>query len=53
MMAVPKSLIINSAYERPDRHWRQVRDNTLSIVDDRGIESLKIISLEAESCTRQ
>lgn len=34
-MAAPKSLIINSAYERPERHWRQARDGSLSPVDER------------------
>ena len=28
-MEKPKSLIINSPYERPAQHWLQARDNTL------------------------
>ncbi len=34
-MAAPKSLIINSPYARPSRHWLQARDNTLSLVESR------------------
>lgn len=34
-MAAPASLIINSAYERPERYWRQVRDGSLSVVEER------------------
>ena len=34
-MAAPKSLIINSPYERPSQHWAQARDGSLSIVPER------------------
>lgn len=34
-MTTPKSLIINSPYARPARHWLQARDNTLSLVEGR------------------
>ena len=34
-MPAPKSLIINSPYERPRKHWRQARDGGLSEVHER------------------
>jgi type III restriction enzyme len=34
-MAAPKSLIINSPYDRPTRHWEQGRDGTLKLIDGR------------------
>lgn len=34
-MAAPKSLIINSPYERPSRHWRQGHGGALSLVEER------------------
>lgn len=34
-MALPKSLIINSPYEVPTRHWTQGRGGALSIVEER------------------
>jgi type III restriction enzyme len=34
-MTGPKSLIINSPYDRPDRHWRQVRDSQLDLANGR------------------
>ena len=34
-MPAPKSLIINSPYERPGKHWRQARDGGLSEVSER------------------
>ena len=48
-MTSPKSLIINSSYDPPSRHWFEAWDNkkaAVKIVDDRGIESLKVIPLE-------
>lgn len=34
-MAASKSLIINSPYQRPARHWLQARASTLSLVEER------------------
>ncbi len=34
-MAAPKSLIINSPYDAPSRHWQQARDGTLTLVEKR------------------
>ena len=34
-MTTPKSLIINSAYERPTKYWRSLEDNTLEIEEGR------------------
>ena len=34
-MPSPKSLIINSPFRSPDRHWQQARDGTLSLVEGR------------------
>lgn len=34
-MPAPKSLIINSPYERPARHWRQAQGGALSMVEER------------------
>ena len=34
-MAAPASLIINSPYARPIRHWKQAHGGALSIVDER------------------
>ena len=34
-MAAPKSLIVNSPYDRPVRHWEQARDGTLKLIDGR------------------
>ena len=48
-MTSPKFLIINSSYDPPSRHWFEAGDNrkaVVKIVDDRGIESLKVIPLK-------
>ncbi len=34
-MAAPKSLIINSPYERPARHWRQAQGGALALTEER------------------
>ena len=34
-MTAPKSLIINSPYERPAQHWVQARDGSLTLVPER------------------
>lgn len=34
-MTTPKSLIINSPYDVPDRYWEQARDGTLALVPER------------------
>ncbi len=34
-MTAPKSLIINSPYDAPSRHWQQARDGTLTLVEAR------------------
>jgi type III restriction enzyme len=34
-MAAPKSLIINSPYERPARHWRQGQGGALALAEER------------------
>ncbi|MDE3041336.1 MAG: DEAD/DEAH box helicase family protein [Nitrospirota bacterium] len=34
-MPTPKSLIINSPYEPPEKHWRQARDGTLTVIESR------------------
>jgi type III restriction enzyme len=34
-MAAPKSLIINSPYERPARHWRQGQGGALALTEER------------------
>jgi len=34
-VTAPKSLIINSPYEKPTRHWQQARDGSLTIVPER------------------
>ncbi len=34
-MTAPKSLIINSPYAKPEQHWEQRRDGTLSLVSGR------------------
>ncbi len=34
-MTAPKSLIINSPYERPARHWRQGKGGALALVEER------------------
>lgn len=34
-MSAPKSLIINSAYERPMQHWQQVREGSLKLAAER------------------
>jgi type III restriction enzyme len=34
-MTAPKSLIINSPYDVPTRHWQQGRDGNLTLVDER------------------
>lgn len=34
-MTSPKSLIINSPYDLPTRHWQQARDGTLTLVEKR------------------
>ena len=34
-MTAPKSLIINSPYDAPQRHWQQARDGTLTLVEER------------------
>lgn len=34
-MTAPKSLIINSPYERPAQHWVQARDGSLTLIPER------------------
>lgn len=34
-MPAPKSLIINSPYEAPHKHWQQARDGSLTVVESR------------------
>lgn len=34
-MTAPRSLIINSPWDAPSRHWQQARDGTLSLVESR------------------
>ncbi len=35
VVTAPKSLIINSPYDAPKRHWQQARDGTLTLVNER------------------
>lgn len=45
-MSIPICLIACLYCERPALRWLQAYDNALLIVDDRGIESLKVIALD-------
>jgi type III restriction enzyme len=44
-MPAPKSLIINSAYERPERHWQQPRESSLILVDQRRAAGYEIFDI--------
>lgn len=42
-MTRPSSLIVNTPYECPTRHWQQARDGTLTLVDGRRSAGYEII----------
>ncbi len=44
-MPAPKSLIINSPYAVPARHWEQARDGSLSLVDGRRSAGYEIFDI--------
>ncbi|MFO1305362.1 MAG: DEAD/DEAH box helicase family protein [Burkholderiales bacterium] len=44
-MTAPKSLIINSPYRRPSRHWEQARDGVLTLVEERRPASYEIFDV--------
>ena len=50
----PDHLILNSPFDEPREYWEYVRETrafrvAVKIVDDRGIESLRIINLQTET----
>ncbi|MCZ6803686.1 MAG: DEAD/DEAH box helicase family protein [Proteobacteria bacterium] len=45
-MSSPKSLIINSPYECPDRHWEQARDGTLNLITERRPAGYEIFNIK-------
>lgn len=48
-MSAPKSLIINSPYGCPDRHWEQARDGTLKLIGRRRSAGYEIIDTRNET----
>lgn len=45
----PSSLIINSAYEQPTRHWQQARDGSLEIIETRRSAGYEIFDIRANT----
>ena len=48
-MSRPASLIINSPYERPTRHWEQARDGSLTPVEGRRPASYEIFDIRNDT----
>jgi len=48
-MRVPNSLIINSPYERPTRHWEQARDGSLTLVEGRRPAGYEIFDIRNDT----
>ena len=48
-MSSPQSLIINSPYERPTRHWEQARDGSLTLVKGRRPAGYEIFDIRNDT----
>jgi len=48
-MRSPGSLIINSPYERPTRHWEQARDGSLTLVEGRRPAGYEIFDIRNDT----
>jgi type III restriction enzyme len=48
-MASPRSLIVNSPYDPPTRHWQQARDGTLTMVDGRRPAGYEIFDIRSNT----
>ena len=48
-MSSPQSLIINSPYERPTRHWEQARDGSLTLVPGRRPAGYEIFDIRNDT----
>ncbi len=48
-MSSPQSLIINSPYERPTRHWEQARDGSLMLVQGRRPAAYEIFDIRNDT----
>jgi len=49
IVTAPKSLIINSPYEAPSRHWEQARDGTLMLVEQRRPAGYEIFDIRNDT----
>jgi len=45
----PASLIVNSPYDPPTRHWQQARDGTLTLVDGRRPAGYEIFDIRSNT----
>jgi type III restriction enzyme len=48
-MPSPKSLIINSPYEPPKKHWQQARDGSLTIAESRRSAGYELIDVRSNT----
>ncbi len=44
-MPVPKSLILNSPYKKPEKHWQQAQGGTLAVVESRRPAGYELIDV--------